>query len=105
MSIKKQKFSTLLLFMLVTVAALGFMISDAQAYQLYSQDQNDVGNCAHCHGEFRKGTYISMAEGFTWAGHLHQVHLDNTSIEAISCDNCHGDGTVIYEIKRRFLIF
>jgi hypothetical protein len=94
-SYKKKKFSMLLLFMIVTVASFALMISDAQAYKFYSDDSGEVGdgtqNCAACHGEFRKGgNYTSLAEGVQWGGTLHQVHLDNTNIGTISCDNCHG---------------
>ena len=65
----------------------------ANAYELWSQDQNEVGNCAACHGAFRSGEYTSDAEGISWGDTLHNVHLNNTDVESSpngTCDSCHG---------------
>jgi hypothetical protein len=89
-SIKKQKFSTLLIFMLVTVVALGLLVTDAQTYQFYSDNTNDQGQCAQCHTGFRdNNNYVSQAEGVSWGDSLHNVHVRGTTV-GNNCDNCHG---------------
>jgi hypothetical protein len=69
------------------------IVPQAEAYQFYSVDTNDVGGCGQCHGIFRSGTYTSQAEGVSWGTHLHNVHLNNTAVGG-NCGNCHfGAGT------------
>jgi len=75
---------------LAIAAAVVFWGGESPAYQFYSDDTNDQGQCAQCHTGFRdNANYSSAAEGFAWGDSLHNVHLNNTDIDS-SCDNCHG---------------
>ena len=81
----------------IAAAALLFSYTESFAYQFWSDDVDDVGQCAACHGAFRSGTYFSVGENISWGDHLHAVHLDNTDVESSpngACDSCHdGAGT------------
>jgi hypothetical protein len=82
------------LFIAIPIAGLVLVAPDAQAYKFYSDDSGAVGdgtqNCAACHGEFRSGTYMPPSGAPTWAGTLHQGHLNGTNVGSLNCDNCHG---------------
>jgi hypothetical protein len=81
---------------IMVLVAIAAWAPDAQAFKFYSDNVNDVGQCAQCHTGFRQDSdYVSQAEGsLLWGGKsLHQAHLDNTDVDA-SCDNCHGGADI-----------
>jgi hypothetical protein len=58
----------------------------AWAYTRYSIS-NDAGNCADCHGGFRDGGYVSLADGEPWNNSLHDVH--ESLMLGGDCNTCH----------------
>jgi hypothetical protein len=62
----------------------------ANAYVQYSVN-DDATYCGFCHGDFRSGPYISLADGQSWGNSLHQVHR-NIMLSG-DCDTCHGSGS------------
>jgi hypothetical protein len=75
-------------------AAFAIWIPTAEAYQLYSQDQNSVGNCAQCHKGFREtNLYFSHKDNENWSNSLHNIHVGDI-IPSATCGWCHfGSGT------------
>jgi hypothetical protein len=71
------------------VAALSvtFWVADSAAYKFYSEDKNEIGFCAACHGEFSTAA-VSLTEGEIWPDALHIVHRD--TMLSGDCDTCHG---------------
>ncbi|MFQ5512446.1 MAG: hypothetical protein ACE5EO_11430 [Candidatus Krumholzibacteriia bacterium] len=57
-----------------------------QAYDQYSQNK-DATNCRACHGDFRAGSYTSLADGQNW-GNLHNLHR-STMLNG-DCNTCHS---------------
>jgi hypothetical protein len=58
----------------------------ANAYEQYSVN-DDATFCGACHGDFRSGPYISLADGQSWGDDLHDVHR-NFMLNG-DCDTCH----------------
>ena len=72
--------------LLATIAVLMIGASEARAYSTYSTD-GSTGNCASCHGDFTKGSYISLSDGENWGDDLHDVHR-RTMLNS-DCNACH----------------
>jgi len=79
---------------LLIAAALLTIPQSSGAFEFWSDEVGDEGQCAACHGAFRSGDYFSEAEGLSWGDTLHNIHEDNTDITADTggaCGlNCHG---------------
>ena len=91
-----MKTHNILLTCVAVVLLAALWAPPVSAYRLYSENQNDVGNCAQCHKGFRETSpYFSHKDdGTTWGRNsLHDVHV-GTIIPNADCGWCHfGPGT------------
>jgi hypothetical protein len=105
----------------VLAGVVSLFAQGATAYEQYSVN-DDATLCGACHGDFRSEPYISLTDGQSWGGALHDVHrydmlsgdcdvchlsgdrfpvllgssVGGTGLDPISCSGCHGraeDGT------------
>lgn len=68
---------------LITIAILMVGLSEARAYDKYS-------DCEDCHGDFLANPYVSLANDSSWGDSLHNVHR-NEMLNS-DCNVCHeGD--------------
>jgi hypothetical protein len=72
---------------MVAAVSVALWATDSAAYKFYSENKDDVGFCAACHGEFSTAD-VSLTEGAIWPAALHIVHRD-TMLNG-DCDTCHG---------------
>jgi len=68
---------------LTAIAILMIGVSEARAYDKYS-------DCDDCHGDFRDSPYVSPADGSNWGDSLHDVHRDEMLNS--DCNTCHISG-------------
>jgi len=68
---------------LITIAILMVGLSEARAYDKYS-------DCEDCHGDFLANPYVSLADDSSWGDSLHNVHR-NEMLNS-NCNACHGSG-------------
>lgn len=71
---------------LTAVVSLALLPGIAEAYNQWSVN-DDATNCRQCHGDFRAGPYVSLADGDPWPNSLHNVHR-NTMLDEF-CSACH----------------
>ena len=65
-------FKTPFFFSLITIVILMAGLSEAIAYDKYS-------DCDDCHGDFLASPYVSLANGANWGDSLHNVHRNDLS--------------------------
>lgn len=66
----------------ITIAILTFAASEVGAYETYD-------GCETCHGDFREGSYMSLADGTDWGNNLHNIHAGG--ILSNDCNTCHTE--------------
>ena len=76
-------FKTPFFFSLIAIVILMAGLSEAMAYDKYS-------DCDDCHGDFRASPYVSLANGANWGDSLHDVHR-NDMLNS-DCNTCHVSG-------------
>lgn len=72
-----------LFFTFITIAVLMLGLSEAIAYDKYS-------DCDDCHGEFTANPYTSLSDGASWGDSLHDVHREQ--MVNSDCNTCHVAG-------------
>ncbi len=89
-----MKKTSIILSCITVLVALALWMPDADAFKFYSDNVNNVGNCADCHKGFRETPdYYSEKDGAFWGTSLHNGHLNNTTI-GNNCNNCHGGADI-----------
>jgi len=75
----------------VTALSVALWATHSAAYEFYSDDINDQGMCADCHGAFSDSPYIPPSGSGSWFDDLHDVH--RRDMLSGDCDTCHDGMT------------